>query len=184
MTPRMSLATLQLPSNRGGLALPNLRMYYLAAQLIYVHWSMFPQLNNAAAATEAAIVLLYETLSSFLYRCSLPVTEGTTILKMSLRIYVQCSNILGEDSHISSPNQPLWHNPRLPHFLSLSCGLQWARQGLRYLHQLTRLVHLSLLCNCEMSYISCSNGHFIILNFIVQQQLNLATIMFRLLTPD
>lgn len=65
---RVSLDTLNLPIRAGGLALPNLQCYYLAAQLTHVHWWGFPKMDIASVATQAAQVHSYEALINILYR--------------------------------------------------------------------------------------------------------------------
>lgn len=62
---RVSLVILQLPVDQGGLALHDLRLYYFASQLIYIHWRMFPQMNNAALDVEAVVASSYEALLNF-----------------------------------------------------------------------------------------------------------------------
>lgn len=56
---RVSLDILQLPVDQGGLPLPDLHLYYFASQLVYIHWRMFSQINNAAVAVEAAVASSY-----------------------------------------------------------------------------------------------------------------------------
>uniref|UniRef100_A0A803JLI9 Reverse transcriptase domain-containing protein n=1 Tax=Xenopus tropicalis TaxID=8364 RepID=A0A803JLI9_XENTR len=61
--PRLNIKILQAPSSGGGLALPNLNFYFIAA-----HWWMVPNINNPAVVLEAAIVGSYEALSKLPYR--------------------------------------------------------------------------------------------------------------------
>lgn len=85
------METLQLSvSRRGGLALHNLCLYYYAVQLVYIHWWLFPQQNNAASVAEVGVVSLFKTLGNLIYK--LNATTGTVTLKASLWIYNHCLN--------------------------------------------------------------------------------------------
>lgn len=78
----VSLDTLKLP-DRGGLALPDLHLYYLASKLVYIHWWKFPQVNNAAVEMEAAVASSYEALLNFFYRGEVPTLGGRTMLTVN-----------------------------------------------------------------------------------------------------
>lgn len=109
------------------------KYYYRAAQhILYVHWWLFPQLNNSESTMKAVIVSSYEKLSNLLFSQSLHITILLSVWPFSIQ-YKQCSVYLAEQDYICFPYQPLWYNPHLPHFASLQL---WARQELTYLHQL------------------------------------------------
>lgn len=50
-----SLDTLKLPTQGGGLALPDLQSYFLAAQLTHIHARFFPNVPNAAVTTQSKL---------------------------------------------------------------------------------------------------------------------------------
>lgn len=64
-TPRLAQATLHLPLTQGGLALPNLQLYYWAAVLVMVRW-WFSQPSHNLAVTEAALLGSYAALTYFI----------------------------------------------------------------------------------------------------------------------
>lgn len=88
----------------GRLGLPNLRLYYFTAQLVYLHWWLFWQMKNAAASAEPAVVSSYEAFGNLIYIRIIHTTQGTVTPKTSLEIYNHCLNILNEATHICSPN--------------------------------------------------------------------------------
>lgn len=55
-SPRIARSNLQLPVSCGGLALPNLLVYYWAAMLVMVRWWFEQSRANAAVCLEAAMV--------------------------------------------------------------------------------------------------------------------------------
>ena len=136
MAVRVSLTVLQLPVGRGGLAIPDLCLYYLASQLVQAHWRMFPQLNNAATAVEAAVATSYETLLNFFYRGEVPTVGGMAVLKSARRVLEICMKHVQDGPLHLSPNAPLRFNPRLTHFFLLDDGHRWTKFGLAYLPQL------------------------------------------------
>lgn len=121
---------------RGGLAVPDMRLYYLASQLVQIHWRMFPQLNNAATAVEAAVVISYETLLNIFFGEEVPTAEGREMLKTAKKTLGICLQHITDSSLLLSPNAPLWVNPCLKKFFHLEDGHRWAKFGLAYLHQL------------------------------------------------
>lgn len=127
---------LQLPMGRGGLALPDLHLYYLASQLVHIHWRMFPQLNNAAVMVEAAIVTSSETLLNFFFRGEVPTEGGRVMLKSVKRILRNCLKHIADGPIHLCPNAPLWFNPCLKEFFHLEDGYKWCKFGLTYPHQL------------------------------------------------
>lgn len=133
---RVSLELLQLPVRRGVLAVPDLRLYYLAAQLVQVHWRMFPQLNNAAIAVEAVVATSYETLLNFSFRGEVSTADGRNMLKTAKRTLGICLKHIDDGPLHLSPNAPLWYNPCLKEFFHLEDGYRWAKFGLTFLHQL------------------------------------------------
>lgn len=133
---RVSLAVLQLPVGRGGLAIPDLRLYYLASQLVQAHWCMFPQLNNAATAVEAAVATSYEALLNFCFRGMVPTQDGVTVLQSAKRVLQISIKHIQDGPPRLSPNTPLWFNPRLKDLSRLEDGYRWAKFGLAYVHQL------------------------------------------------
>lgn len=148
---RVSLEVLQLPVQRGGLAVPDLRLYYLTSQLVFIRWRMFPQFNNAAVAVEAAAVTSYETLLNFFFRGEVPTEGGKEILKSAKRILGICiKHIIDNPLHLS-PNAPLWFNPNLKEFFNLEDGFRWAKYGLTYLHQLgIPIYQIETCCLCSV----------------------------------
>lgn len=109
---RVSLEIVQLLVQRGGLAIPDLRLYYLASQLVFTHWRMFPQINNATVAVEAAAVTSYETLLNFYFR-EVPTEGGRKMLKSAKKIVGICIKHIKDNPLHLSPNTPLWFNPSL-----------------------------------------------------------------------
>lgn len=84
---RISKDSLQLRVMEGGLALPNLQIYYVASQLVHAHWWFYPESNNVATALEAAILTSYKSLQNQIHCQSTRGREGTSLLSMNLRIF-------------------------------------------------------------------------------------------------
>lgn len=67
-TQRLSRDTLKAPYERGGLALPDMYIYYVAIQLSYAGWWIRADANDPAVVLEAELVGSYEALSNLVYR--------------------------------------------------------------------------------------------------------------------
>ena len=107
---------------RGGLAVPDLRLYYLASQLVHIHWRMFPQLSNAAIAVGAAVVTSSKTLLNFLFWGEVPTAGGREMLSSDKRILGICLKHIADGPLHLSHNAPLWFNPCLKEFFHLEDG--------------------------------------------------------------
>lgn len=60
----------------------------VASQLIYLHWSFFPQIPNATIVAEVAVATLYEALLNMLYRGEVPGREVEAVMSLPGRIFV------------------------------------------------------------------------------------------------
>lgn len=65
---RLSRDTQKAPFDRGGLALPDLYIYYIVTQLSFASWWIRADSNNPAVVLEAALVGSYEALANLVYR--------------------------------------------------------------------------------------------------------------------
>uniref|UniRef100_A0A803K361 Reverse transcriptase domain-containing protein n=1 Tax=Xenopus tropicalis TaxID=8364 RepID=A0A803K361_XENTR len=99
--PRMSFQTLQAPLTGGGLALPNFEKYFLASQLVYVHWWTVPRLDNRALVLEAAIVGSLEALAKLPYRGISPYYQTTLPIKTVVESFQRALKVVQN-------KQPVW----------------------------------------------------------------------------
>ncbi|XP_072012556.1 peroxisomal membrane protein PEX14 isoform X1 [Engystomops pustulosus] len=134
--PRFSLALLQAPKARGGLAAPDLYLYYLASQLVYAQWWIDIDMGNAATALAGALVGSYEALTNLLYRYKSP--SDTPLPLRTVAVCWRRAQSLVEPSSSPplSPRTPLWLNPWLSHFLSLPGWTMWGAAGVKFVGQL------------------------------------------------
>uniref|UniRef100_A0A803JYC0 Reverse transcriptase domain-containing protein n=1 Tax=Xenopus tropicalis TaxID=8364 RepID=A0A803JYC0_XENTR len=134
--PRISLKTLQAPVTQGGLALPNMRLYYLASQLIYVHWWLTPHQDNTSTLLEANILGSLEALANLPYRGNSKHYTTTTPMRTVITAFQKALR------HVQGPQQtwsrwtPLWGNCSLPNFISLPNIAQWASHGIKHLQDI------------------------------------------------
>lgn len=131
-SPRIAKSTLQLPVRCGGLALPNLLVYYWAAVLVTVRWWFEQSRANAAVCLEAAMVGSLKELGNLVYRgaSSSPALADPT--RTTLRVWgVARKRYLVPNRW--SPYCPLWGNPNLPHFRTVPDPQVWAWYGVKVL---------------------------------------------------
>lgn len=95
--PRLSRDTLKAPYEHGGLALPNLYIYYVAVQLSYASWWLWADSNNLAVVLEAALVGSYEALANLAYREGRPpIQHYTTLMTATVSIWKQFVAVYGD----------------------------------------------------------------------------------------
>lgn len=85
--PRVSLTVLKLPITMGGMALPDLRSYFMASQLSFLHWRLFPLTPNATSLLEAAVAISQETLQNMLYRKGIPGREVGSVMALPGKVF-------------------------------------------------------------------------------------------------
>lgn len=127
----------------GGMALPDLRSYFMASQLSFLHWRLFPLTPNATSLLEAAVAISQETLQNMLYRKGIPGREVGSVMALPGKVFHWCSKRRKDDPLWLSPNSPLWCKRTLEEFLKLPDGHStWARHGIKYLHHIYQYNHL------------------------------------------
>lgn len=133
--PRLAKSTLYLPTNLGGLALPDLRVYYWASMLVTVYWWFEGKRSNAAVCLEAACLGSLQALQNLAYRglgahgdLPAPTVATVRVWGVARRRFFQRERW--------SPVQPLWGNPNLPHFRTIPDPQIWARHGIKTLRDI------------------------------------------------
>lgn len=113
---RASMAILKLSVTMGGLALPDLWSYFLAAQLSFLHWRFFPQIPNATTLLESVVATSQGTLLNMVYRKGVPGRMVGSVLALPSWIFHLCAQQMRDGSLWKSPNSPLWYNRALTEF--------------------------------------------------------------------
>uniref|UniRef100_A0A803JQP7 Reverse transcriptase domain-containing protein n=1 Tax=Xenopus tropicalis TaxID=8364 RepID=A0A803JQP7_XENTR len=131
--PRIALATLQLPVRQGGLAAPNLFLYFLAAQLVTAWRWASPSTQNASTTLEAQTIGSLEELKNLLYRGTKYTMKATPPMTTTVRAWNIALNLFPSPSLHCSKYSPLWHNPKLKHFSTVPDPRAWARYGIKYI---------------------------------------------------
>ncbi|XP_041436080.1 uncharacterized protein fam189a2.S isoform X1 [Xenopus laevis] len=131
--PRLNFRVLQAPASGGGLALPNLKLYFLAAQLVYAHWWIVPDRSNSAVVLEAAVLGSFEALAKLPYRGVSPYHVTTTPMQTVGKAFQKSQELVRGTSTTWSPHTPLWGNNHLPHLRSLPDIARWAQIGIKTL---------------------------------------------------
>lgn len=132
---RMTRSTLILPVRCGGLALPDLRVYFWATILVTVQWWFLHSRANAAVCLKAASLGSLQELKNLIYQGTraypaLPYPTRTTLRVWTVaRKRFTCLNRW-------SPFTPLWGNPTLPHLRSIPDPQLWARYGIKILRDI------------------------------------------------
>lgn len=137
--PRLHRNTLKAPVEHGGLALPDMYVYYVAIQLSYAAWWLRADANNPAVVLEAALVGSYEALANLVYReGKYPVPHLTTLMTATIAIWKKFVVVYGDKGADTqwSPYIPLWRNPRLPELTTVPDFEFWPQKGIKYLTQL------------------------------------------------
>ncbi|OCT67167.1 hypothetical protein XELAEV_18038450mg [Xenopus laevis] len=118
------MATLHRSTQAGGLAVPNLYLYYLAALLVTIRWWFESDCTNASCTLESGILGSREALRLLPYRgrAAHPQLAQKLLTPTGLTYH--------------SPHAPLWCNKLLPHFLTNQDYKFWAGNGLRYVRDL------------------------------------------------
>lgn len=52
--------------------MPDMRSYFFASQMTFLHWRCFPQIPNATTLLEVAVATSQETLLNMLFRKEIP----------------------------------------------------------------------------------------------------------------
>uniref|UniRef100_A0A803J4Y6 Reverse transcriptase domain-containing protein n=1 Tax=Xenopus tropicalis TaxID=8364 RepID=A0A803J4Y6_XENTR len=131
--PRIALTTLQLPTSQGGLAAPNLHLYYLAAQLTVARNWTVPTLTNAATILEAQVMGSLEELKNLLYRGTKYTKKASPLMKATIRAWQATNRLHPKPQKHYSEHTPLWCNPHLKHFKSIPDPQLWAQHNIKYL---------------------------------------------------
>uniref|UniRef100_A0A6I8T0L1 Reverse transcriptase domain-containing protein n=1 Tax=Xenopus tropicalis TaxID=8364 RepID=A0A6I8T0L1_XENTR len=134
--PRLNIKILQAPSSGGGLALPNFNFYFLAAQLVYAHWWMVPNINNPAVVLEAATLGSYEALAKLPYRGTSPLYATTPPMATVVRAFQKSQKLAHGSLETWSPQTPLWGNKQLSHLHALPDIARWAQLGIKTLEDI------------------------------------------------
>lgn len=137
--PRLSRDTLKAAYEQGGLALPNMYIYYVAIQLSYASWWIRADANNPAVVLEAALVGSYEALANLPYReGKYPIPHYTSLMAATVSVWRTFVQAYGarDGGAEWSPYIPLWRNQKLPELASLPDFEFWPQKGLKYLTQL------------------------------------------------
>lgn len=111
--PRIKLSTLQRRSDKGGLSLPNLQLYFWACQLRSLKIWLQVDSQIAWRDMEASVVLphrLQDILFTGLSKKDL--RSGNTIVCSSLKIWREVCKFMGSSSKFTSES-PIWHNHHL-----------------------------------------------------------------------
>lgn len=132
--PRVARRTLYLPLSGGGLALPNLLIYYWTAVLVTARWWFSQPRQNPAVTLEAAILGSYAALSNLVFRGCKAHPGVTVPMKTTFRVW-QCSRAAHRDPLEVSPHTPVWGNPLLPHLNTIPDPAAWAMRGIVTLKQ-------------------------------------------------
>lgn len=103
-TPRLNRDTLKAPYEHGGLALPNMYIYYIAVQLSYASWWLRADANNPAVVLEAALVGSYEALANLVYREGrYPIKHYTSLMAATVSTWKRFVEVYrggGEQYHL------------------------------------------------------------------------------------
>ncbi|OCT55514.1 hypothetical protein XELAEV_18001675mg [Xenopus laevis] len=133
---RISLKTLTAPKTLGGLACLHFLLYYLAAQLVYVAWSLNPSAEHAAFPILAEAAGSVEALTNTILRGTTHRGCPPSTLKMLPSIWETALRYDKTRQIDVSPYTPIWCNPKLRHFLTIPDPALWARYNIKYIGQL------------------------------------------------
>lgn len=121
---------------RWGLAMPDMRSYFFASQLVFLHWRCFPQIPNATTLLEAAVATSQETLLNMMFRKEIPGRMVGSVMALPGKVFHLCAQRMRDDPLWMSPNCPLWCNKSLREFCKIEDGYRWAKYGIKYLHHI------------------------------------------------
>lgn len=122
-TPREEKNTLQLPASFGSFALFFIK-YYWATVLVTVHCWLSEEPDNLAATSEAALLGSYADLRNLINRGPRSNPRITALMCTILKVWGVIRAKV-DKSGTWSPHTPLWGDPRLPHFQSMSDPVVW-----------------------------------------------------------
>uniref|UniRef100_A0A803J6W9 Reverse transcriptase zinc-binding domain-containing protein n=1 Tax=Xenopus tropicalis TaxID=8364 RepID=A0A803J6W9_XENTR len=137
-TPKISIAKLQLPTQAGGLAAPNLFLYYIAAKLTTANWWAAPTLDNPATCLEAQTVGSYEELKNLLYRGCSYTPKTTPLMKEIVWAWNTALNLFPKPQNHCSELTPLWCNPKLQHLQTIPDPQLWASFQVKYIQDIVK----------------------------------------------
>uniref|UniRef100_A0A6I8SLC4 Reverse transcriptase domain-containing protein n=1 Tax=Xenopus tropicalis TaxID=8364 RepID=A0A6I8SLC4_XENTR len=145
--PRLRLTTLMRPRDRGGLALPDIYIYYVAAQLTHispmVHSDISPPLYQLWAQVTSAQGIPWPLLLSK----KLP-RHASSILVLQNKI-LQAGHKLTKLTQYP-PQTPLWHNPDFPQLVPHNPPKVWYTLGLTTIGDVwvdNQVIPLQQLCD-------------------------------------
>lgn len=146
---RISIKVLYLPYNKGGLNLPNLKLYYLAAQLGQIHLWFLPS-SCSWVKIEMFDSLPYNLkyLPYFDIGVAKKITQNPVILN-SISIWKMAHKLLGYNELIS-PFTPIWRNPCLSSCFNDDTFKSWDEAGM---HEIRHLFN----CSTFMSFPQIQN---------------------------
>lgn len=134
--PRVSRLTLMAPQELGGLALPNLRVYYYAAQLAFIHNWFCPDPENSLTALHATLAGSLEAIRNAPYRKARDTPELPPVLAVPQKVWAMAAKLFTTAPQQQSLQSPLWRNSNYPHLYSLQDFQYWPKRGLRHLANL------------------------------------------------
>ncbi|XP_059844675.1 uncharacterized protein LOC132404523 isoform X2 [Hypanus sabinus] len=137
--PRLNEAHLQKPEREGGLALPNFRSYYWAANIRnIIFYSYF--YNQSVCPTRVAMELnaykklFIPALLGFVLPCQLPKSVIIPVIRHPLRIWAQFRKYHGLYSF--SLSSPILYNHLFQPSMQDSTFQGWCRRGIRHFEDL------------------------------------------------
>lgn len=91
----------------------------------------YPEKNNAATDLEVEILTSYESLQNLIHCQPTLGIASTSILPMTLQMFILTNLLLSDGAPIYSPNWTLWNNPNLHEFFQRTYGAFWLRCGVK-----------------------------------------------------
>uniref|UniRef100_A0A803KDS8 Reverse transcriptase domain-containing protein n=1 Tax=Xenopus tropicalis TaxID=8364 RepID=A0A803KDS8_XENTR len=150
--PRIAWEKLTASYTDGGLALPNLQLYYMASQIYYLHWCFLPDPYNPNMTLQALTLGSIEGMNNFPYRHVNDFPKVPTTLSVPYRNWIAALKLYKRDPPLVSARLPIWGNSYLPHLRNLQEFILWPTQNFKYLGDLLinstfpTYEHISLRC--------------------------------------
>lgn len=151
--PRIKLKILHLPKNKGGLALPNLKHYYWAAQLTAIvtwvsgngetKWTEIEQGDAKNVQLSALPFVDPKQISK--------INIGNEWIKHTIKIWTEIKKMLKDTGSISRA-MPIVGNLEFPPSISDQGFKRWATNGLIILNQLFEGAHLKSFSQLQQQF--------------------------------
>uniref|UniRef100_A0A803JSY9 Reverse transcriptase domain-containing protein n=1 Tax=Xenopus tropicalis TaxID=8364 RepID=A0A803JSY9_XENTR len=134
--PRFSWKSLTAPLGKGGLQLPDMYLYHIAAQLSHIHPWFLPDAEDPNMALIATILGSLEAMTHCPLRRLCDSNPLPPVLLATYQSWQTARKLTKSTPYLLAPHTPLWGNSHFMHFRNLEDFIYWPKMAIKTLGQI------------------------------------------------